>query len=396
MRFKDKLTALIVGAPTVDEKREALADMLANNMFFMKEKNLVKIRVTWTDRVFTFKLAKLAQMKFIEFVRARETGAFSSAISILEDETKRAGEAIEPALAEAVKAREEAAAKALRGTAAEASPAPVAVGAVVRRAVAATASSAAPAEENPPDNSAQLLAARLAELSAKIKAVEEPWHRRQVELTSKLNELRAVYGEEHPAIVQQKEQIRAANEPPAELVDLNRTRAELLDAIKRAPAANHNADSADTRTATRSAGVLRTNRVGPIHLVDENGKPKDLDDDPVVATAKAGLNRAITNYNQLTERLESARLQFITAQAAFGSRLVVTGNPEIPRKPMKPLRTIVSIAAVVAGALLGLLLGALRDLASGKIHELWQVKPLGLKPLGEVWIAKRKESIELR
>jgi hypothetical protein len=50
----------------------------------------------------------------------------------------------------------------------------------------------------------------------------------------------------------------------------------------------------------------------------------------------------------------------------------------------------------VAGALLGLLLGALRDLASGKIHELWQVKPLGLKPLGEVWIAKRKESIELR
>jgi uncharacterized protein involved in exopolysaccharide biosynthesis len=246
------------------------------------------------------------------------------------------------------------------------------------------AASPAPGDA-PPDNSAQLLSARLAELSAKIKAVEEPWRRRQLELTSRLNELRAVYGEEHPAIVQQKEQLKAANEPPAELAELNRSRAELLEAIRRSPAASQ--EPAENRAVARVVRPLAGSRASD----DENGKPKDLDEDPMVVAAKAGLNRAIEKYNQLTERLESARLQFITAQAAFSSRLVVTGNPEVPRKPMKPLRMIVSIVAIVAAALFGVFAGAIRELASGRIHELWQVKPLGLKPLGEVWIPKHNE-----
>ncbi len=220
--------------------------------------------------------------------------------------------------------------------------------------------------------------------------MEEPGRRRQVELNSRLNEHRVVYGEEHPSIIQQKEQIKAAGVPPTELQELNNSRAELLEAIKRAPTANPSQDTAEARVVMHAVGATRP-RTPPRAVLDENGKPRDLDEDPVVVAAKAGLSRAISKYSQLTERLESARLQFITAQAAFNSRLVVTGNPEVPRKPMKPLNLIVSIAAVFAAILLGVLVGALRDLASGKIHELWQVKPLGLKPLGEVWIAKHSD-----
>jgi uncharacterized protein involved in exopolysaccharide biosynthesis len=213
-----------------------------------------------------------------------------------------------------------------------------------------------------------------------------------VDLKARLTELRAVYGQEHPAVVQQEAQIKAASEPPAELVELQKIRSALLIEIKGVPEDNAKQGSNELRASNRSVGAVRVRSAAarPNYLGLGEDR-QDPDEDPAVTAARAGLNRALEKYGQVTERLASARLQFTTSQVAFNGRLIVTGEPEVPRKPMKPLQLVLSMATVVLSLLFGLLAGALRELASGKIHEPWQVKLFGLKTLGELCVPERLE-----
>jgi hypothetical protein len=110
---------------------------------------------------------------------------------------------------------------------------------------------------------------------------------------------------------------------------------------------------------------------------------------PKVIAARAGLMRALEDYDKVISRLSSAQLQATTAKVSFAARFIVVAEPEFPRKPIKPLRLIVSISSVMAAVLLGFLAGALRDLFSGVIYESWQLRPLGLRSLGALDVPKR-------
>jgi uncharacterized protein involved in exopolysaccharide biosynthesis len=383
MRAKDHLMSWVSGGgSTLDDKREALAKMLANRMFLNRDKNIVTIRVMWTDPKITFELTKLAYKRLIALVQSRESASFSAAISILDDETKRASEAIEPALAELVRVRDQTKKPDVDNRVQPESNNVVQQNASVR--VAPVTGVAAPKDdEDSPMRSTKQYAAKLADISAKVQAAEEPWRRRQADLKSHLIELRTVYGEEHPQVVQQQALIRAASEPPPELVELRKARTDLLKEIQSVPEdAPGNVASASVAIRHRSSNTpSRALRVRGARLTRAD---MEEDDDPATAAAKAALTSAIEHYNGLTNRLASARLQFTTTQATFATRFVVTGEPEFPRKPMKPLRTIVAIVSVFAGLLLGFLMGALRDLASGTIHESWQIRSFGLKELGDL------------
>jgi len=100
------------------------------------------------------------------------------------------------------------------------------------------------------------------------------------------------------------------------------------------------------------------------------------------------LKTAVARYNDLATRVDSARFELNTAQVAFQHRYVVVSEPEIPRRPVKRLHAQVAMAGVAAALLLGLLIGAIRDLLSGRILEPWQVKNLGLQVLGDLRLMK--------
>jgi uncharacterized protein involved in exopolysaccharide biosynthesis len=340
-------------------------------------------------------VAKIAQRDLIELVRARETASYSSVISILEKETKHAAEAIEPALSEVAKARMEAA----KGAGGPATTSVATTVSVTRRRQipvgTAPATVVAPASSLAGSVSAQLL-----EIGSKMQAVEEPWRRRQQELKSRLAELTAVYGQAHPEVVQQENRIKAASVPPAELVELKNARTDLLNRIQSAPEANPYEDRAVAEVPSQGTapGVSEVLRAGAVRsrssaVLGRSARREgdELDEDPAVTAAMAGLNRAIDSYSRISGRLASTRLQFTAAQVAFDARFVVTGEPEVPRKPLKPLRAIMSIASLVAAMVFGLLVGGLRDLASGKVFEPWQVKPIGLRVLGQVSVPKHLE-----
>jgi uncharacterized protein involved in exopolysaccharide biosynthesis len=372
------------GEPSLDEKRDAMAKRLAAHINLRKNKNVVTIQVTWPDARKALQIAQVTYAKFIELLRNRDTATFSAAISILEDEAKRASEAIEPALTEVVRERDqnklaEAAPAASAETAASQKP-------IINRAVAAPTPS--------PSNDAAAMqakqfSAKLAEINGKIQSEEDAWHRRQSALNERLTELRTVYGQEHPQILRQQALIKAASQTPAELTALHSSRTELLSELQSisrdvSPTVP-NQPRATWRGAARGQGAPTgvTSKPTP----GAAGPDENLE----ITAPKSKLIRAIDSYNNVSARLASARLQMVASQATFGLRFVIVNKPELSHVPLKPLRMLVRYAAIAAGLLFGFLAGAIRDLLSGRIYESSQLKSFGLKDLGELVLLEPSE-----
>lgn len=80
------------------------------------------------------------------------------------------------------------------------------------------------------------------------------------------------------------------------------------------------------------------------------------DDDPRVIAARAELRIRVDGYQDLTMRLENARLELETARAAMPFRYMLTHPPERPRKPVAPAVPIIVMGALFAGLFSGFLL----------------------------------------
>lgn len=79
------------------------------------------------------------------------------------------------------------------------------------------------------------------------------------------------------------------------------------------------------------------------------------DDDPAVIAARAELRIRVDGYQDLTMRLENARLELETARAALPYRYVVTQPPERPRKPTAPNVLVIVVGGLVTGLGAGLM-----------------------------------------
>ncbi len=387
VRSMDALMSRIAGRepPTLDERRDAVAKVLATHITLKKNKNVVTIQVVWPERRMAFRIAQITYGKLMELVRNRDTATYSAAISILEDEAKRASEAIEPALNEFVRERDQGKQS---DTAAMATSEPaVAQKPTNIQAVAVPAPSTAPNNEAATAQARQF-SAKLAEVNGKIQTVEDTWHRQQASLNAHLTELRTVYGQAHPQVIQQQTLITAAREPPIELKELQKARTELLSEIQNVPEVSTGSSTSQSRTVRRSAVRMPNERtVPPSQPTGAAGANENLE----LSASRAKLVRAVDNYNNVAGRLSSARLQFAASQATFAMRFVVVNKPELPTAPIRPLRMLVRYAALVAGLLFGFLAGALRDLTTGIVHESAQLKPFGLKDLGELVVSEPLE-----
>jgi uncharacterized protein involved in exopolysaccharide biosynthesis len=103
-----------------------------------------------------------------------------------------------------------------------------------------------------------------------------------------------------------------------------------------------------------------------------------------LVAAKERLRVATARYNGVDKRLDDAELELTTAQTAFKYRYVVTEEPEPPRQPIKPNRPRLIAASLSMALLLGLMAGGVRELMTGRLIEVWQVRMLGLPLLAEI------------
>jgi polysaccharide biosynthesis transport protein len=370
-RLKDTFSELVSGPVPRSEVVKALVTMLETALSVRPEDSVsIRIHVLWRDPVMAQAIAKLALKKFFDARGNQEKAPISAAIEILEDELKKAGEAIEPEFANVGRAREKARGGGKKADAGvEAAPAGSAppVMQYVR-------SSPTPKPAATPNAT---LSAKLAEIRAQQREIQEPWQRQLQEARAKLaEEQNKGYGPAHPSIVQQEARVQAASVEPPTLVNLRQEERDLLAQIQTGQLVGDTAAPAGGHWVARPAT--------PSTPGAPAAAPMLLDEDPEVAAARAKLMSAISKYTDVKEHLDAARIELTTAETAFKFRYIVVAEPELPRKPVKPNRPILILGSIAAALLAGFVAGAIRELLTGRVIEPFQVKQLGLPLLADV------------
>lgn len=397
--WKDKFFSYISGPLSEDERIRMLADMLEKQMFVMHDPNLLTIHVTWSDPDAVWQIAQIVQTRFLNTRKEQELAAITAAINVNENEVRQAAEGVDQALQELVRSKESRA----QSAASPKLPPVLTADAGTPRAteslkkaheLPSRAKELSEPETSTDDHREKKLAARLSELRAKELEIETPWQRRLAELKYQLNDMRAVYGPEHPQILAQQAKISQASQPPPEIATLKSREQELLSEIETAThAENVRRDDARSVRATAVGrpmddGVRPTPRAR-LQSSDGSIVIAEKEEDPVIAPAKANLSAAISRYEEVNKRLETARLELTTSQASLEYRYIVVAEPERPRKPSRPKRPPLLAGAVAIAAVLGFLAGAIRDILTGKVFEPWQLKTLGLRIVGELDVTRK-------
>ena len=109
------------------------------------------------------------------------------------------------------------------------------------------------------------------------------------------------------------------------------------------------------------------------------------DEPPELTSAKETLLVATRRYEDLMDRIDSARIELQSAQAAFKYRYTIVEPPELPRKAARPSAAVLGGFGLVLGVLLAIFVTAAADLTGHRFVEVWQVRSrLGVPILATV------------
>jgi uncharacterized protein involved in exopolysaccharide biosynthesis len=356
-RWKDAVMARLKGAPTDEDKLQALVGMLERRlMVTTNDEGMVIIGVDWPDASMAYRLVQTAQENFLEARHAAESSGIADAISILERYAANLHSAIDATVKEM---------KSQPGTA------PAQHAAAPRRAVAEVFREATQAAVAVDPELAQLKA----QLSSKQQAVndyEEFRQRRVLDLQAQLTQWRTMYSEAHPSLVNLRQSIEALSRDSPQLAALRRERDDLEAAYR-----EKSQRSAPVRKPVVGDSVPAPKAPERSETVTEEDFLSDL--------STARLRFELANLRTVLERIDSARIELDTARAAFKYRYNVIRPAELPKTPARPNVFALLEAGAVVGLLLALFAAVLADVRRGRILERWQVERLvGLKVLATV------------
>jgi hypothetical protein len=211
--------------------------------------------------------------------------------------------------------------------------------------------------------------------------VIEPWQRRVAEVRYQLTELRTSLGPEHPTVRQQEAKLAAVEVEPADAARLRTEEAMLMASLTQvtpasSPAARSTRPTMTVAAPTPSAAAVAS----PI----DTAMSLAALDDPEIASARLALESLLVKSRELQSRLDAARMELTTLEVGFKYRYQIVEPPEVTRKPAKPSRPKLILAAIVFALGMGLITGAARELVAGRVVENWQIEGLGLPVLAEI------------
>jgi hypothetical protein len=333
-RLKDSVLRLLKLAPTEKELTEGLTLLLEKRLtVWTTPDGTVVIRVHWPDAVMAYRLVDAAQQNFLEKRHVLEVSTIAEQISILEGHAAPLKKDIEAQVAELQRLRERSAVKAGR----------------------APTSSPRTRSVDPDVPKLRVI------LDAKRRAIadlEEYRRRHMLELQTRLTEQRAVYAESHPMLLDLQRSLDSFRQESPQLVTLRQEERELRRQLAER--------SDDGEGAVSGAPNI------PAELL------RDLatDQDSSVEYARAQLRYTAQQYAVMRERIDAARIDLDTAQAAFKYRYSVVVPPQVPRGPIKPKAPLILAAALVAGLVLALFATTAADLRAGVVLKRWQLEDL--------------------
>jgi uncharacterized protein involved in exopolysaccharide biosynthesis len=365
-RLLDAVTRVVFGPMSEEDRMSALIGALEKRITVQADDTTISIAVAWYDPVVAHQLVTCAERNFFKERGDTETSAITETIAILEEEAARQREAIDAGLAAAQKMQPP---PPLAAPAAQAAPTPARPFGAPRRPGADRGWSAgAPAEGG------GTIAVDLAQKRSAIQAIEDPWQRRVVDLKGQLATLRLTYASAHPSVITLEEKIRQASVEPPELTVLKREEGSLLAQIRQ------------FSPGDGKLGEAQSPALGPVvaarEPVAEAAAPRD--DSPELVAVRARLLAAVQKYEDLRDRIDSARLEINTARAAFKYRYAIVSPAEVPKRPVKPSVLLIVLVGLGLGILLSFAAAAGKDLRSDRFIEVWQIERLPIPMLAEV------------
>jgi len=362
-RMKDWVMKVLKGPPTEEDRVDALVGLLEKKLQVQIGEGTVIIMIDWPNDEMAFRLVEAAQQNFLEARHVSEISSISEAISILEGHAAGVRETIDGALERIQRFNAKQAPQ--LGKVAVAGP-----------------SAAKKALQREREQVSEMLTAK----KRAISDLGEFRLKRLSELQTKLAELRTNYSDIHPEVQSTQQSIAALGKDSVQLSDLKKDeeslKAELsrLDkAIAEAPAASPTGASATMDEALKAIDTEGT-PVAPRPSAQDNEKEAQA-----VEFAKARMSVALSKYDDLLERIDSAKIELATARAAFKYRYSVIRPAQRPKKADKPNVPIIMALGAFAAVALAVLAAVLADVRTGKILESWQVQRLlGVPVIAEV------------
>jgi hypothetical protein len=349
LQLKDWLWERLFRPPTAEERLEGFVGLLEKRIWVDTDPDTVRIGIQFPDADLAYALVEAAEQNFLEARRTAEISSIEDAIPILESRSAEAHELVQTTLADMADARDRRAAR---------------LG--LRPRARATGSLDEPVEKAGGQLIAQVKAKRQA-----IADLQETRRKRLLELQTRLQETKAQYSETHPVVLDLEQSIGTLKQDSPELQAMRKELSTLETELQRRGLLE------DVPLGGKRARSLADAALEPLDPREE--------EDPDVAYTKTQVKHALARYNALLDRIDAARLELDTAQAAFKHRYQVLKPPQKPKAPIRPRVTLVILASALAGLFLALLAPVMLDLSSRKLVEPWQIEhALGLRVLGEV------------
>ena len=361
---RDRIVELFSGEVTEEDRLEVLIGLLSKRLTVTTEEGTVLIALEWPDPTLAFRIVSAAQQNFLESRHAEEVSSIAETITILEGHAASIRENIENAIQDFDKPM------------AAPEPDPGAAAKYAARKAAIAQNSAMDRERG------QLRTMIFAKRKA-ITDLEEFRNRRLAELQATLAEQTSVYAEQHPAVVNTKQTISSLSMESPQIATLKKQESELIAEYKTkggVPLPSGADDAGNQAAALPSIG-------SSIEGFRSSGAPRrgNSMSEEAQNYAKARIRVAMGSYEELSGRIEAARIELDTTRAAFKYRYSIITPPLLPKSPEKPNLVLLGVAGVIASIFLALGAASLRDLASGRVLEPWQVeKHLNLPVLAEL------------
>jgi len=350
-KLKDWAMRMYKGQPSEEDRVDALVGLLEKKLQVQIGEGTVTIMIDWANDEMAFRLVEAAQQNFLEARHVSEIASISEAITILEGHASGVREVIDGALERINRFDSRKSQQPVR-----------AGGGTGRRA---------------PDREREQVNAMLAAKKRAISDLEEFRNRRLTELQSKLLELKASYSDAHPEVVHAQQSISALKQDSLQLSDLKKEEAALKSELARM---DQNAKDASVAAAAEEALKLPEEGMAPKPTAEDMAK-----EEQAVEFAKARIGVSLSKYDELLERIDSAKIELATARAAFKYRYSVVRPAQRPKKADKPNVPIMLAMGGFAATALAVLAAVLADVRTGKVLESWQVSRLiGVPVIAEV------------
>ena len=349
----DRAREVVTGPMTEEDRLDGLLTLLDKRMWVNSEDGTVTIGIDWMNPTLGLRIVQAAQQNFFEQRHASEVSLINESIGILEGHVASSQRAIQDALKQinaALPAREALS---------------------LPTAAVATGGSPAPAA---PSAAAVALEAELRAKQQAIADITGSRSQRLAALQTRLAELRTTYGSAHPDVVATEENIRSLNEPSPQLAALKSEEQALRTRL--------------ASMGTTSGGTVRAAFVPSYERVALERLTRavvDTQEAPEVTFARSRLKIATNDYEDMLDRLESAKIEMETARAAFKYRYSLITPAKMPKKADRPMLPLLILGGVVLAGLVTMFTAVVLDFTSGRVVEPWQVdRMLGVPVLAEV------------